>query len=111
MYVCPWERLQGTEPVKKVLVLLPGGDCLDQRRLTDFFEGLLLHLQICPGINLSRFDVHVAEEVADHVERDSALQQVHTFRVSQLMRTYGAVQTRTLAACQDNVFVKDVADS
>ena len=29
MYVCPWERLQGTEPVKKVLVLLPGGDRLD----------------------------------------------------------------------------------
>src|SRR2546429_4145464 len=53
----------------------------------------------------------MAEEVADHVERDSALQQVHTLRVSQLMRTYGTVQTRTLASCQDDIFVKDVADS
>ena len=72
------------EPVKKALVLLPGWDRLDYRGLADFFKGLSLHLQICPRVNLSRFGIHVAEEVADHVERDSTLQQVHSFCVAAM---------------------------
>ena len=99
------------EPVKKVLVLLPARDRRDRRRLADFLKGLSLHLQICPRVNLSCFGIHVAEEVADHVERDSALQQVHTLRVPQRVWTHSSVQTRAPALCQDDVFVKDVTDS
>src|SRR6516162_2776706 len=99
------------EPVKKALVLLPGWDRLDYRGLADFFKGLSLHLQICPRVDLSRFSIHVPEEVADHVERDSALQQVHTLRVSQRVWTHSSIQTRAPALCKDDVFVKDVPDS
>src|SRR6266478_6028894 len=68
------EGLQRTEPVKKVLVLLPAWKRLDRRRLIDFLKRVSFHFQIGPRINLSRFDIHMAKEVADHVERDSALQ-------------------------------------
>jgi hypothetical protein len=53
----------------------------------------------------------VAEEVADHVERDSALQQVHSFCVSKRVRTHCSVQTRAFVSCSDEIFLKDVADS
>jgi len=53
----------------------------------------------------------VAEEVADHVERDSTLQQVHSFCVPQRVRTHLSVQTRTLVSRFDVIFVKDVPDS
>src|SRR5215470_15470266 len=36
---------------------------------------------------------------------------MHTLRVPQRVRTYSSVQTRALASCQDNVFVKNVPDS
>lgn len=99
------------EPVKKVFVLLPAWNRLDWRRVFDFLKRVSFHLQICPRVNLSRFNIHVAEEVADHVERDSALQQVHSFCVSKRVRTHRSAQTRTLVSCSDEIFVKDVADS
>ena len=51
------------------------------------------------------------EKVADHFERDSALQQVHTLRVPQRVWTHSSVQTRVPVLCKDDVFVKDVPDS
>src|SRR6266404_7368691 len=105
------EGLQRMEPVKKVFVLLPAWNRLDWRRVIDFLKRVSFHLQICPRVNLSRFGIHVAEEVADHVERDSTLQQVHTLCMPQRVRAYCSVQTRTLASCQDDISVKDVTDS
>ncbi len=95
------------EPVKKVFVLLPAWNRLDWRRVIDFLKRVSFHLQICPRVNLSRFDIHVAEEVADHVERDSALQQVHSFCVSKRVRTHCSAQTRTLVSCSDEIFLKE----
>ena len=68
------KKLQRTEPIEKVLVLLPSWNRWDRRRLTDLLKRLPFHLEICPRVDLSCFDVHVTQEVADHVERDSALQ-------------------------------------
>jgi hypothetical protein len=49
--------------------------------------------------------------LADHIERDSALQQVHSLCVTQRVRTHCSVQTRTLVSCFVEIFFKDVADS
>lgn len=76
--------LQRTEPLQKVLVLLPGWNGSDRRRLADFFQRVSFHLEICSRVDLSRFDIHMAEEVPDHVKRDSTLQQVHSFRVTAI---------------------------
>ena len=111
MHACPSGGLERAEPVKKPFVLLPAWDRLDWGRLIDFLKRLAFHLEIRSRVNLSRFDVHVAEEVADHVERDSALQQVHSLCVAKRVGAYGSVQSRTLASCRDDIFVKDVADS
>ena len=53
----------------------------------------------------------MAEEVADHVERDSALQQVHSLGVSERVRTHYPVQAGALVSCFDEILLKDVADS
>ena len=105
------EGLQRTEPVQKVLVLVPHGQGWERRRLADFLKRVPFHLEIGPRVDLSRFDIRMTEEVANHVERDSTLQQVHAFRVSKRVRTHRSVQTRPLPLCTDDVFVKDVADS
>ena len=65
--------LQRTEPLKKVVVLLPGWNRLDRRRVADFFKCVSFHLEICPRIDLSCFDIHMAQEVPDHFGRDSTL--------------------------------------
>ena|SRR6266581_151086 len=105
------EVLQRTEPLKKVLVLLPGWNGWDRRRVADFLKRVSFHLEICPRVDLSRFDICMAQEVPDHVERDSTLQQVHSFRVSKRVWTHRSVQTRTLASRFHQIFLKDVADS
>ena len=92
-------ELQRAEPVKKALVLLPAWDRLDWGRLIDFLKRVSFHLQIRSRVNLGRFDIHVAEEVADHVERNTTLQKMHSFCVPERMWTYFSVQTRTLASC------------
>ena len=79
--------LQRAEPVKKIFVLLPAWNRLDWRRASDFLKRLPFHLQIRPRVNLGCFDIFMAEEVADHVKRDSALQQVHSLCVSERVRT------------------------
>ena len=103
--------LQRTEPLKKGLVLLPGWNRLERRRVAESLKRGSLHLEICPCIDLSRFDIHMAQEVPDHVEGDSALQQVHSFGVAKHVRSHRSVQTRTLASCFPDMFLKDVADS
>ena len=69
------------------------------------------HLEICPGVDLSRFDIHMTEEIANHVERDSTLQQVHSLGMAQRVWTHGTVQTGTLISGSGEIFLKDVADS
>ena len=91
--------LQRTEPVKKVLVLLPGRNRSNRRRIADLLKRVSFHLEICPRVDLSCFDIDVTEEIPNHVERDSALQQVHSFRVAKRMRTHRSVQTRKFASC------------
>ena len=84
---------------------------MNWRRLVDFLKGISFHLQIRPRVNLGCFDIYMAEKVADHVKRDSALQQVHSLCVSERVRTHYPVQAGTLVACFDEIFLKDVADS
>ena len=105
------EELQRAEPVKKIFVLLPAWNRLDWRRVIDFLKRIPFHLQIRPRVNLGCFDVYMAEEVADHVKRDSALQQVHSLCVSERVRTHCPVQAGALVSCFDEIFLKDVADS
>jgi hypothetical protein len=84
---------------------------LDWRRVIDFLQRLAFHLQIRPRVNLGCFDIYMAEEVADHVKRDSALQQVHSLGVSERVRTHYPVQAGALVSCFDEILLKDVADS
>ena len=62
-----------SKPVQKVLILLPGRNSLNWRRIGDFFKRLSFHFQICPRVNLSCFDIDVTEEIPNHVERDPTL--------------------------------------
>ena len=107
----PTTASQRTEPVQKVLVLLPGWNGGDQRGFADFLKGVSFHLEICPRVDLSGFDIHMAQEVPDHVQRDSTLQQVHAFRVSKRVWTHRSVQTGTRVSCFHEIFLKDVTDS
>jgi hypothetical protein len=70
-----------------------------------------LHLEIRPRVNLSRFDIQVTQEIPNHVERDSTLQQVHSFGIAERVRTQRSVQSRTPAACFGEIFLKKVTDS
>lgn len=45
----------------------------------------------------------MAEEVADHFKRDSALQQVHSLGVSERVRTHYPVQAGALVSCFDEI--------
>ena len=102
---------QGTEPFEHVFVLVPGGDGTDRRRFGNRLQRLSFHLKICPRVDLSCFDIDVPEEISNHVERDSILQQVHSLGVSQCVRSDYSVQTWAVASSLDEVFLKDVADS
>ena len=90
---------------------MPRGNGADRRRFGDLLQRVSLHLEICPRVDLSCLDIDVPEEVSNHVERDSALQQVHSFGVSQRVRGDYSVQTWALASGSEEVFLKDVADS
>ena len=103
--------LQRTEPLQKVLVVLPGWNRSDRRRIADSLKRDSFHLEIGRRIDLSCFDIHMAQEVADHLRGDSTLQQVHSFGVAKHVRSHRSVQTRTLASCFPDMFLKDVADS
>jgi len=65
--------------VKKVLVLLPGGIIWTNEGSLIFFKGLSLHLPDLPWHKSESFWRPRGRGSRDHVERDSALQQVHTF--------------------------------
>lgn len=105
------EGLQRAEPVKKIFILLPRWNRLDWRRVIDFLKGIPFHLQIRPCVDLGCFDIYMAEEVADHVKRDSALQQVHSLCVSERVRTHYPVQAGALVSCFEEILLKDVTDS
>jgi hypothetical protein len=96
---------------RRSLVLLPAWNRLDWRRVIDSLKGIPFHLQIRPRVNLGCFDIYMAEEVADHVKRDSALQQVHSLCVSERVRTHYPVQAGVLVSCFDEILLKDVTDS
>jgi len=108
---CPPEELQGTEPVKEILVLLPGRDGANWRRIGDLFKGVSFHFEICPGINLSCLDINVTEEISNHVERNSALQHVHPFCVSKSMRTHRPIQTWNVALRLGEILLKNITNS
>ena len=85
------------KPGEEILILLPGWDRANWRRISDLLQGLSFHFEICPGINLSCLDINVTEEISNHVERDSALQHVHPFRVSKSMWTHCPIQAWNFA--------------
>lgn len=105
------EGLQGREPVKEIFILLPGWDRVNRRRIGDLFQGVSFHFEICPGINLSCLDISVPEEIPNHVERDSALQQVHPLRVSKSRWTHRPIQAWNVAVRLGEILWKNITNS
>ena len=90
---------------------MPRWNGRDRRRFGDFLQRLSFHFEVGSRVDLSCFDIDVPEEVPNHVERDSTLQQVHSLGMPQCVRTHGSVQAGTFASGSDEVFLQHVADS
>ena len=91
--------------------MLPGRDGWNWRWLGDLLKRLSFHLEICSRVNLSCFDIDVAEEIPNHVERDSALQEVHSFRVPKSMGTQRPVQRWKFASSSDEILLKNITNA
>ena len=63
------------EPLEKILVLLPRWNLLHRGEVAEFLKGSSFHFKVCPGIDLSRFDISVAQKIADDLQGDSTLLQ------------------------------------
>ena len=84
---------------------------MNWRRVGDLFKGLSFHFKICPGIDLRCLDINVTEEIPNHVERDSALQHVHPFRVSKSMWTHCPIQAWNFALRFGEILLKNITNS
>src|ERR1044071_2991836 len=84
---------------------------MNWRRVGDLFKGLSFHFKICPGIDLRCLDINVTEEIPNHVERDSALQHVHAFRVTKSVWTHRPIQAWDFALRFGEILLKDIANS
>jgi hypothetical protein len=92
-------------------VLLPGGYRRERCRVAAALQGVALHLEIRPRVDLGRFDIHVAQEVPDHLQGDPTLQQVHALGVAQRVRGHRGMQTRARAAGFPDIFLQDRAEA
>ena len=75
--------LQWAQPLSSVLFCVQDGSFGSGVPSATFSRAFRLELEVCPCIDLRRFRIHMPQEVADHLERDTALQQMHALRVAQ----------------------------
>ena len=102
------ETSQRAKPLKQCAVLLPGWDVRKGGVLRDVRKGLALHLEVRPGVDLGGHDMLVAEEVPDDLQRDAALEQVHSLRVPQRVRSDRMGERRMSVAHCLYMLVQDV---
>src|SRR5260370_30961908 len=96
------------QPLEQGLVLLPGRDLRKQRAVHRFLKCFPIHLKIRASIDLSCLDVDVTKEVADDLERDATLQQVHTLCVSQAVRTHPLREVRVTSAYRNHILLQEI---
>src|ERR1700755_2102841 len=97
------------QPLEQGFVLLPGRDLRKQRAVHRFLECLPLHLKICASIDLCCLHIHVTEEVADDLERDATLQQVHSLCVPQAVRTHPLCEVGVTSAYRNHILLQEIA--
>ena len=102
---------QGVQPLEQRPVFLPGRDIRECGRVGDLLKGFAFHLEVGPRVELRRRHALMAKEVADNLQRDSGLEQVHALCVPEGVRADRLREAGVGDSCGLNVLVQDIADS